>query len=145
MLSNNTIFSIRSSTFLFAGIVLFFSIFVTAEENIKVSVAPQLLIEPSICVLESSADHCNRLIILKLNHKTDEEFCVYVIANKSKKQCYKPEQANEFSYSINTKETVMLVVENKPERKIIAQATLKISQYIPVNTRKRRRYGWNLL
>lgn len=82
---------------------------------------------------------------MKLNQKIGKEFCVYVVANDSKRQCYLPHQADEFTYAINTKQTVMIVIEDKIERKVIAQAILKISKYLPVNKRKRRRYGWNLL
>lgn len=143
-LTNSGKLPIRCSNYLLAVSLLFVSLLVKAQEKNQI-VAQSLVIEPSICVLENSNDRCNRLITLKLNQKINDEFCVYVVANDSKKQCYQAHQAIEFTYAINTKQTVMIIIESKQERKVIAQAILKISQYLPVNKRKRRRYGWNLL
>lgn len=116
-----------------------------AKENSHDTKAQQLIIEPSVCVLENKNDHCTSVLRLKLSRAVEHDFCVLSDTKESTKQCYQSYQADAFTYPVNTQKTVIIVVEDKFQQKVIAEAIFKITQYLPVNKRKRRRYGWNLL
>jgi hypothetical protein len=98
-------------------------------------------IQPQVCVVEKQNQRCKEMLVLKINYKIQQRFCVFNRSTPKIKTCFAPEASEQFIFQVDTDKTTHIIIEDEESRLPLTSAILKVVQYRPV--RKRRNYGWN--
>lgn len=103
--------------------------------------AEGLQLQPHICVVDSDGV-CQ--VNLQLSYSTDTPQAVcFIISSQSERWCKEVASEHLLSVQLITSTAVTVQVIEQQSGSVLASGTLMLAEFIPSNSRKRRRFSWS--
>lgn len=103
--------------------------------------ASGLQLQPHTCVVDSDGV-CQVNLQLSYDADTPRAIC-FVISNQSERWCKDPANQHTLSVQLLTRTELTVKVMEQQTGNLLASGTLLLVEFIPSNSRKRRRFSWS--
>lgn len=104
----------------------------------------ELTLTPSTCVITDPEQNCQIDIDVEFQSNQLVNFCLWIDGIRKRDKCFQDKQSLTEQLSLTLAHDTLIELRDFNDR-VLAEGLIKVATFEPINTRRRRGLGWNLL
>lgn len=129
---------------MFRHLITLFSLLTLTSMTSTLVYGQELILTPSTCVIADPEQNCKIDIDVEFQSSQLVNFCLWIDGIRKHDKCFQGKHALTEQLSLTLAHDTLIELRDFNDR-VLAEGLIKVATFEPINTRRRRGLGWNLL